>query len=102
MSIDSSRSSGIGMSTRKDTRPITDPAYKTQCINKILDFLRTGYPHSLERRTLLTPSTKDFTNIFSVSRYMCEEKHGLYILFTDSFLLDRYSAHLSSYGQKMS
>lgn len=99
MSTDNARSSGVGLSTRKDTRPITDPAYKTQCINKILDFLRNGYPHSFERRTLLTPSTKDFTNIFSVSRCLCVESInwlcvllkviGFHILFSfDSLVLE--------------
>ncbi|XP_050724142.1 kinetochore protein NDC80 homolog isoform X2 [Eriocheir sinensis] len=61
MSMDSAH----GMSSRKDSRPANDPAFKTQCINKILDFLGNRYPHPLTRRTLLTPSTNDFINIFT-------------------------------------
>ncbi|KAG0725017.1 Kinetochore protein NDC80 [Chionoecetes opilio] len=67
LSTGSARGSGVGGSTRKDPRFINDPAYKTQNINKILDFLRVNtYRNVVNRRTLLTPSTKDFTEIFTV------------------------------------
>ncbi|XP_063591643.1 kinetochore protein NDC80 homolog [Penaeus indicus] len=66
LSTDSVRSSGMGTKARKETRPITDSNFKSQCVDKILDFLVSGgYEHQLQRRTLLTPSTKDFANIFS-------------------------------------
>ena len=34
-----SRSSGIGIK-RKETRPVGDSSFKSQCIDKILDFMR--------------------------------------------------------------
>ncbi|XP_069938328.1 kinetochore protein NDC80 homolog [Cherax quadricarinatus] len=66
MSTDTARSTGMGTVSRKETRPINDPAFKNQCIDKILDFLvQHGYEHQVNRRSLHTPSTKDFGNIFS-------------------------------------
>ncbi|XP_042241458.1 kinetochore protein NDC80 homolog isoform X2 [Homarus americanus] len=65
-SFDSARNSGIGSKIRKETRPINDSAFKSQCIDKILDFLhKNGYEYQVQRRSLLTPSTKDFANIFN-------------------------------------
>ncbi|XP_042886835.1 kinetochore protein NDC80 homolog isoform X2 [Penaeus japonicus] len=66
LSMDSVRNSSMGGKARKEVRPITDSNFKSQCVDKILDFLVSGgYEHQLQRRTLLTPSTKDFANIFN-------------------------------------
>ncbi|ROT79355.1 putative kinetochore protein NDC80-like, partial [Penaeus vannamei] len=66
LSTDSVRNSSMGTKVRKETRPITDSNFKSQCVDKILDFLVSrGYVYQLQRRTLLAPSTKDFSNIFS-------------------------------------
>ncbi|KAK8400386.1 hypothetical protein O3P69_003221 [Scylla paramamosain] len=64
LSTDSARNSGIGTSTRKETRYVNDPAHKTQCINKIMEFL-SSRGKSYQRRTLLTPTTNDFKDIFN-------------------------------------
>lgn len=72
MSFDAARGSSMGSKGRKDTRPIGDPAFKSRCIDKVMDFLENnGYEYGIQRRTLLTPSTKDFVNIFNfVYRYL--------------------------------
>lgn len=68
MSYDAARTSSMGGKGRKDTRPIGDPAFKSRCIDKIMDFIeKNRYEYGIHRRTLLTPSTKDFVNIFNVS-----------------------------------
>lgn len=73
--MDSVRNSSMGGKARKEVRPITDSNFKSQCVDKILDFLVSGgYEHQLQRRTLLTPSTKDFANIFNVSGLELETK----------------------------
>lgn len=65
--MDSARNSSMGTKVRKEIRPITDSSFKSQCVDKILDFLVSrSYEQLVQRRTLLTPSTKDFANIFSV------------------------------------
>nr|XP_045625983.1 kinetochore protein NDC80 homolog [Procambarus clarkii] len=65
MSVDTVRSS-MGGKSRKETRPLGDPAFKNQCIDKVLDFLvRNGYECQLQRRNLYTPSTRDFARIFN-------------------------------------
>ncbi|XP_042875199.1 kinetochore protein NDC80 homolog [Penaeus japonicus] len=65
LSMDSVRNSSMGGKARKEIRPIMDSNFKSQCVDKVLDFLiSSGYEHQLHRRTLLTPSTKDFANIF--------------------------------------
>ncbi|XP_068230074.1 kinetochore protein NDC80 homolog [Palaemon carinicauda] len=66
LSVDSVRSSSVGGKNRKETRPIGDPAFKSECIDKILEFLLSnGYEYEIHRRNLLNPSTKDFTHMFS-------------------------------------
>nr|XP_027232048.1 kinetochore protein NDC80 homolog [Penaeus vannamei]XP_027232059.1 kinetochore protein NDC80 homolog [Penaeus vannamei] len=66
LSMDSARNSSMGTKVRKEIRPITDSSFKSQCVDKILDFLVSrSYEQLVQRRTLLTPSTKDFANIFS-------------------------------------
>lgn len=67
LSIESSRSSSIGgRSVRKESRPLNDPKFKSICIDKILEFLKqNGYDSQIIRRNLLTPTTKDFINVFN-------------------------------------
>lgn len=62
-------SSGIGVRGRtdlpKDTRPISDKRYQSQCISSLLEFLTSHkYPHPISHKLLSSPSNRDFSNIF--------------------------------------
>ena len=55
---------------RKEIRPVTDPAFKNQCVNRILEFLLSKNCHlKLNKRSLLTPTTRDFADVFTVSLF---------------------------------
>uniref|UniRef100_A0A2P2I2K5 Kinetochore protein NDC80 homolog n=1 Tax=Hirondellea gigas TaxID=1518452 RepID=A0A2P2I2K5_9CRUS len=65
-----SRASTSVRHKRKDVRPISDLAFKKNCVDKILNFLiESGYcqmdANVLNRKTITCPTTRDFTGIFS-------------------------------------
>ncbi|XP_066990640.1 kinetochore protein NDC80 homolog [Macrobrachium rosenbergii] len=78
LSVESVRNSSVGGKNRKETRPIGDASFKSECIDKILEFLITkGYDCEIHRRNLLNPSTKDFTHIFAFIYHHLNPSHTL-------------------------
>ncbi|KAK4315625.1 hypothetical protein Pmani_013154 [Petrolisthes manimaculis] len=78
------RNSSMGTVSRKEMRPITDSSFKSRCIDKIISFLVTnGYDLPVERRTLLTPSAKDFGNIFQFIYRHLDNSYQLQSKFED-------------------
>ncbi|GAB1607882.1 kinetochore protein NDC80 homolog [Argonauta hians] len=60
-------SSGVdrGRLDVKDSRPLNSRAYQQQCVKTILEFLETyHFPLPITAKTLMSPKTKDFLNIF--------------------------------------
>ncbi|XP_064120462.1 kinetochore protein NDC80 homolog [Macrobrachium nipponense] len=78
LSVESVRNSSVGGKNRKETRPIGDPSFKSECIDKVLDFLvANGYNYEIHRRNLLNPSTKDFAQIFTFIYHHMNPTHTL-------------------------
>ncbi|XP_054167989.1 kinetochore protein NDC80 homolog [Oppia nitens] len=68
-SAQSSRRSSIGgMRHVKDTRPLSDPKYQRECVEKLLEFLTTNplgaYPHTISKTFATRPTNKEIANIF--------------------------------------
>ncbi|EPR79103.1 hypothetical protein SLOPH_2638, partial [Spraguea lophii 42_110] len=50
---------------RRDVKIVRDKEYQSQCYEKVYSFLNEkGYDGNLNNKTLLSPSVKDFQNIF--------------------------------------
>lgn len=49
----------------KDPRPVKDRTFQKKAREEIMAFLESrGYPHALSEKTLATPTTRDFQEIF--------------------------------------
>ncbi|CAL4065635.1 unnamed protein product, partial [Meganyctiphanes norvegica] len=85
LSMESVRNSSMGgRSVRKETRPLNDPKFKSLCIDKIMEFLKAnGYENPITRRNLLTPTTKDFVNIFNFIYRHMDGSYQLPVKFED-------------------
>ncbi|XP_029649643.1 kinetochore protein NDC80 homolog [Octopus sinensis] len=62
----------------RDPRPITTKAYQQRCVKSLLEFLESyGYPHSITAKKLMSPTTKDFLNVFEFIVKHIEFKYKL-------------------------
>ncbi|XP_022109018.1 kinetochore protein NDC80 homolog [Acanthaster planci] len=67
----------FGHDIMKDTRPLSDKSYMQQEIRDIIEFLtQHGYPHPLNAKMLMTPTTKDFLKIFQFLYNFLEVKYA--------------------------
>ncbi|XP_038077785.1 kinetochore protein NDC80 homolog [Patiria miniata] len=67
----------FGHEIMKDTRPLSDKSYMQREIRDIVDFLtQHGYPHPLNNKMLMTPTTKDFLKIFQFLYNFLEVKYA--------------------------
>ncbi|XP_042887395.1 kinetochore protein NDC80 homolog [Penaeus japonicus] len=65
MSVGSALKSATKNKVRSEVRPVTDPSFKSLCVDNVLEFLMmNGYENQVQRRTLLGPTVKDFTSFF--------------------------------------
>lgn len=74
----SSRSSVYGQSApsqvKKDPRPLSDKAYQSASIKKLISFLsERNYPKMLSPKALHTPSTKEFLHILNFMLELIDE-----------------------------